>query len=169
MADTVDTAQVSRDATRDTYDKVSLARNFQGVIHDIRSRRLQIEDEWLKSHDAWIGVQTYSFYESEFKHFIPAFRRTVERTVNRTCEQLMPHHEFYQVYPGNERDEQADQDMISLHRYMDWLLNDWIKIRRVAKQLIRTFYLYSRCITKTTVKVYAIPSITEGVISGSIQ
>ena len=152
-----------------TVSREDLALRFQGVIHDVRSRRLQMEDEWLKSHDAWIGVQTYSYYESEFKHFIPAFRRTIEKTVNRLTDQLIPHREFYQVFPGNEADDQADRDMISVHRYMDWLLNDWIKIRKVVKQAERTFLLYSRCILKNTVKVYNIPQIREGAITGSIQ
>lgn len=152
-----------------TTDKESLARRFASTIPDIRSRRLQIEDEWLKSHDAWIGVQTYSFYESEFKHFIPAFRRTVEKTVTRTIEQLMPHHEFYQIYPGNEMDTQADQAMVPTHRYMDWLLLEWIKIRGVTKQAVRCFYLYSRCILKNTVRVYDMPKITRGKVTGSIK
>lgn len=159
----------SRSAGESKVDRVDLARRLQGVIHDVRSRRLQMEDEWLKAHDAWIGVQTYTFYESEFKHFIPAFRRTIERTVNRTVDQLMPHAEFYQIYPGNERDTQADEAMIATHRYMDWLLSDWVKIRKVAKQLARSYYLYSRCITKNTVRVYDMPQIQEGRIQGRIQ
>ena len=169
-------SQVAATATRESHsagetkvDREDLARRLQGVVHDVRSRRLQIEDEWLKAHDAWIGVQTYSFYESEFKHFIPAFRRTIEKTVVRTVEQLMPHHEFYQVYPGDDKDEQGDTDMLSVHRYMDWLLNDWIKIRKMSKQLVRTYYLYSRCISKSTVKVYDMPQMKEGRITGSIK
>jgi len=150
-------------------EREALAQRFQGVINDVRSRRLFMEDEWLKAHDAWIGVQTYTFYESEFKHFIPAFRRTIERTVSRTMQQLMPHYEFYQMFPGDEADAQADIDMKPVHRYMDWLLLDFVKIRKVARQLVRTFYLYSRCITKTTVRVIDIPKITEGKVTGSVQ
>lgn len=150
-------------------EREALAMRFQGVINDVRSRRLQMEDEWLKAHDAWIGVQTYTFYESEFKHFIPAFRRTIERTISRTMQQLMPHYEFYQIFPGDETDAQADVAMKSVHRYMDWLLLDFIKIRKVARQLVRTFYLYSRCISKTTVRVIDTPRIAMGKIIGSIQ
>ena len=150
-------------------DRDDLARRFAATTDEVRSRRLQIEDEWLKAHDAWIGVQTYSFYESEFKHFIPAFRRTIEKTVTRQIAQLMPHHEFFQIYPGDEMDVMADKEMTSIHRYMDWLLTDHIKIRRVAKQLVRTFDLYSRCITKSTVKVYDMPRMRQGKIVGSVQ
>jgi hypothetical protein len=128
-----------------------------------------MEAEWLKAHDAWIGVQTYSYYESEFKHFIPAFRRTIERTVSRTMSQLMPHYEFYNIFPGDETDAKADEGMIAVHRYMDWLLLDWVKIRKIVRQCIRTFYLYSRCIIKNSVRVYDIPQLKEGRITGSIK
>ena len=150
-------------------DKESLAKRFSSILPDVRSRRLQIEDEWLKSHDAWMGIQTYSYYESEFKHFIPAFRRTIEKTVVRTIEQLIPHHEFYQIYPGDEMDAKQDQAMVPTHRYMDWLLLDWIKIRGVVKQMVRCFYLYSRCIVKNTVRVYDIPKLRRGKVQGSVQ
>lgn len=153
----------------ETFDREEVTRQFVGIIPDIRQRRIIIEQEWLKADDAWLGVQTYSYYESEFKHFIPAFRRTVEKQVVRTVEQLMPHHEFFQIYPGNETDVKADEQMIPTHRYMDWLVNDWIKIRKIVKQCVRTFYLFSRCITKNTVRVYDIPPLTEGRIRGPIQ
>ena len=149
--------------------RAGLVQRFTSLIHDVRSRRIQMEDEWLKAHDAWIGVQTYSYYESEFKHFIPAFRRTIERTVSRTMLQLMPHYEFYNIFPGDERDVEGDQAMLAVHRYMDWLLLDWIKIRKMVRQAIRTFYLYSRCIVKNTVQVFDIPQVTEGRITGSIK
>lgn len=153
----------------DEIDREDLARRFAATMDEVRIRRLQVEDEWLKAHDAWIGVQTYSYYQSEFKHFIPAFRRTVEKMVTRQVAQLMPHHEFYQIFPGDELDVAADQEMTSIHRYMDWLLTDHIKIRRVAKQLVRTFDLYSRCIAKSTIKVYDMPSMRHGRIMGTVQ
>ena len=150
-------------------DRADLARRFTATTDDVRARRLQIEDEWLKAHDAWIGVQTYSYYESEFKHFIPAFRRTIEKTITRQIAQLMPHHEFFQIFPGDEMDAAQDKAMVAIHRYMDWLLTDHIKIRKVAKQLIRTFDLYSRCIAKSTVKVYDMPQMRQGKIVGTVQ
>lgn len=153
----------------ETYNREEVTRQFVGIIPEIRQRRVMIEQEWLKADDAWLGIQTYSYYESEFKHFIPAFRRTIEKQLVRTVEQLMPHHEFFQMYPGNELDVAADEQMIPTHRYMDWLVNDWIKIRKVVKQCVRTFYLFSRCITKNTVRVYDLPEIKEGKIKGPIQ
>lgn len=150
-------------------DREDLARRFAATTDDVRARRLQIEDEWLKAHDAWIGVQTYSFYESEFKHFIPAFRRTIEKQVTRMTMQLMPHHEFYQIYPGDETDAEQDKEMVGIHRFMDWLLTDHIKIRKVAKQLVRTFCLYSRCISKNTVRVYDMPKMSQGRTTGTVQ
>ena len=159
----------TEERAENTIDREDLARRFTATTDDVRARRLPIEDEWLKSHDAWIGVQTYTFYQSEFRHFIPTFRRTVEKMVTRQVAQLMPHHEFYQIFPGDEADIEADMEMTKIHRFMDWLLTDHIKIRKVAKQLVRTFDLYSRCITKSTIRVYDMPKMRHGRVTGTVQ
>jgi hypothetical protein len=156
-------------SSKDGDPRHELAEKIRPVLQDVRSRRLLIENEWLKSHDSWIGVQPYTFYESEFRHFIPAMRRTIEKTVVRVVDQLMPHHEFYNIFPGDEKDVTADFAMVSLHRYMDWLLLDWLKIRRVIKQLVRTYLLYSRCIAKNTIRLYDIPQVEYGQVKGTIR
>ena len=155
--------------TEKEIDRKELAVKFKSVIAEIRGRRQAVDEENLKAHAAWIGVQTYSYYESEFKHFIPAFRRTIEKTVTRVMEQLMPHAEFYNIFPGSEMDDTSDAGLVPTHRYMDWLLTDHIKIRRVVKQLVRTYLLYARCIVKNTIRLYDFPKMKMGKVEGSIR
>lgn len=149
--------------------KEELRDKLAPLVELIRKRRQIVDDQWLKSHHAWMGVQTYSYYKSEFNHFIPAYRRVIERYVARVVQQLMPHHEFFNAFPGNERDLAADTHGDATQRYMSWLLNDHIKVRRVVEQLVRTRLLYSRCITKNTVQKIQVPTVEYGRFVGSVK
>lgn len=150
--------------------KAALAQSVGPIIVQIRNRRqVSIEDQWLRAHHVWHGVQSYTYYNSEFQHFVPAFRRSIERQVTRIVQQLIPSPQFFQVFPGNELDLQAGDRAQSNHRYMEWLLEHRVKVRRYVEQLARTFLLYTRCVSKTSVEIVDVPNIQFGRFVGSLR
>jgi hypothetical protein len=127
---------------------------FGPLITDIRSRRLPQDQQWLLYHAAWRGKNTRSFFRSDmFNHFIPAGRKSVEKYVTRAAQMLIPSPEFFEVYPGNEFDDQAGKAAESVRAFHSFLWTKRIKPYPFVRQLLRSYCIYSRAIAKSFVRV----------------
>ncbi|KKK91109.1 hypothetical protein LCGC14_2716270, partial [marine sediment metagenome] len=85
--------------------------------------------------------------------FIPAARRVVERFVTRGTQMLLPSSEFFEVYPGDEMDDDAGKRAEATRAYLVYLFRKKMRTYSLVKQLLRCFLLYSRAIVKTGVRV----------------
>src|SRR5882724_11744718 len=86
-----------------TQARKNVLNALEPRLIDVRSRRRTIDEEDLRNHAAWRGIRTRFFYDSDnFKHYIPAARRAIERFVSRAVQMLMPTERFFEVYPGDE-------------------------------------------------------------------
>lgn len=137
-----------------TQDDTELARQLDSIIPNIRDRRRTVVEEWLQIHEAFKGIKTRSFFQSEiFNHKIPYFRRSVERFTVRLAQMVLPNSEFFEVTPSDEFDDEAGKNSDSVMHYELYLLKKKIRTYAVVKQLARTWALYGRSILKTGVKV----------------
>ncbi|KKL74213.1 hypothetical protein LCGC14_2067130, partial [marine sediment metagenome] len=135
-------------------EKDTLLKTLEGHIPNIRDRRKTITHRMELNHAAWRGTHTRSFFKSDtFAHFIPAARRVVERFVTRGTQMLLPSSEFFEVYPGDELDDDAGKRAESTRAYLVYLFRKKLRTYSLVKQLLRCFLLYSRAIIKTGVRV----------------
>jgi hypothetical protein len=88
-----------------------------------------------------------------FNHFVPAGRKSVEKYVTRAAQMLVPSPEFFEVYPGNEYDDQAGRSAESVRAYHSFLWTKRIKPYPFVRQLLRSYAIYSRAIAKSYVRV----------------
>lgn len=137
-------------------DSQKLAQELEGLIPNIRERRKPIIEKWLNIHGAWKGSYTRAFFKSDtFKHYIPYFRRAIERFVVRGAQMLLPSNEFFEVFPTREYEEDPEStgQAESVQAYLLFLLRKKIRIYSIAKQLLRSLALYGRAILRTGVKI----------------
>ena len=135
-------------------EKDTLLKTLEGHIPNIRDRRKTVTRRMELNHAAWRGTHTRSFFKSDtFAHFIPAARRVVERFVTRGTQMLLPSSEFFEVYPGDELDDDAGKRAESTRAYLVYLFRKKLRTYSLVKQLLRCFLLYSRAIVKTGVRV----------------
>lgn len=140
-------------ATDQTGDKRDALKIYESMIIDVRSRRLPIDDLWLRFHAAYLAQATRQQYNGVFTHYIPAARRALNRAVTRLVEMLTPSNQFFEVYPLDEYGEQAGQKAESVWRFLLYLTTKKIAMGSLLRQLGRTFYLYARCISKFGVRL----------------
>ena len=70
--------------------------DLSSLLDTVRSRRQTTENEWLDAHSAWRGKYTKSFYKSEtFNHYVPLFRRAIERYAVRGAQMVLPSDTFF--------------------------------------------------------------------------
>ncbi|KKL54295.1 hypothetical protein LCGC14_2266860, partial [marine sediment metagenome] len=135
-------------------DKEELLKVLEGQVPAIRNRRETITRRMELNHAAWRGTHTRSFFKSDtFAHFIPAARRVVERFVTRGTQMLLPSSEFFEVYPGDELDDEAGKRAESTRAYLVYLFRKKLRTYSLVKQLLRCFLLYSRAVVKTGVRI----------------
>lgn len=135
-------------------DKTKLADELQARVSKLHSRRATQEENWLLNHSAWRGKYTRSFFHSTtFNHYIPAFRRAIERFAIRGAQMVIPSQDFFEVFPANEVDDESAKRASSVYVFERYLLTKRIRIYSIVKQLFRTYALYGRAILKNSVKV----------------
>lgn len=135
-------------------EKDELTDMLSASVPNIRNRRKTITQAMQLKHDAWRGTHTRSFFKSTtFGHFIPAARRVVERFVTRGTQMLIPSSEFFEVYPGDELDDDSGKRAESTRAYLLFLFRKKLRVYSLVKQLLRCFLLYSRAIVKTGVRI----------------
>ncbi len=135
-------------------DDKQLAQDLEGIIPNIRDRRKQVIEDWLRIHDAWKAKQNRSFFHSEvFNHYVPYFRRSIERFTVRGAQMVLPTSEYFEVFPVDEFDDDTGKQAEAVQQYLLYLMRQKIRMYSVVKQLFRTWGLYGRSILKTGVKV----------------
>src|SRR5262245_47648166 len=131
-----------------------LVERLEPVICRVRDRRDPIETRWLAGYSAWRGQRTRWFYNSDqFRHYIPAARRAVERTTVRLRQMLCPDNDFFEVYPGDIFDTMNSTSADSVSAWMLYLLEQRIRIRGIVGQLARSAVMYGRAVTKACIDV----------------
>ncbi len=146
---------VQTPATDQPKDRREALRVLESFILDVRSRRLPIDEQWLRFHAAFLAQHVKQQYNGTFNHYIPAARRALNRAVTRLVEMLTPSNAFFEVYPLDEYGEQAGVKAEAVWRYLLYLTTKKIRMGSILRQLGRTFYLYGRCITKIGVRLEA--------------
>jgi hypothetical protein len=135
-------------------DDKTLVQELEGLIPNVRDRRKTVVEDWLRIHQAWKGTYNRSFFHSEvFNHYVPYFRRSVERFTVRGAQMVLPTNEFFEVFPVDEGDDEAGKQAESVMQYLLYVMRTRIRMYSVVKQLYRTWALYGRSILKTGVKV----------------
>lgn len=138
----------------DLDKREAAVKDLESLIPTIRGRRKTIEQIWLNIHAAWKGTFTKSFFKSEvFAHYVPIFRKNIEKRAVRGAQMLLPTNEFFEVYPTDELSEANSKEASSVFSYLQWLVRTKIRSYSMAKQLFRCWDLYGRAITKTGVAV----------------
>lgn len=128
--------------------------DLTSLLDTVRSRRQTTENEWLDAHSAWRGKHTKSFYKSEtFNHYVPLFRRAIERYAKRGAQMVVPSDTFFEVYPAGEMEEELGKNAESVLLFLSYWARKRIRVYSLAKQWFRTFSLYGRAISKTSVMV----------------
>ena len=103
----------------DTKDVEKLADDLASLIPAIRDRRKQQVEQWLLNHTAWRAKDARSFFRSEiFNHYVPAFRRAVEKFVVRGAQMLMPNNEFFEVFPADELNDKTGKKAEGVMAYL---------------------------------------------------
>ncbi len=148
------THEITLRNVKDDAGKKAVGDQLNALVTRIRNRRLFQVEVWLKNYAAWRGTYTRSFYRSDvFNHYVPAFRKTVEKFVINTAQMVVPTNEFFEVFPLDTLDEETGKAAESVNQYMLYLMRKRIKIYTLVKELVRTYSLYGRAITKQHVKV----------------
>lgn len=130
------------------------ADGLNPTLVDLRSRRQPIEQRWLLNHSAWRGQHTRAFFKSDlFNHYIPAARRAIERAVKRGAQMLVPSAEFFEVFPGDEYDDQSGENAESVRAFQMYVWTKRIKPYPMARQLLRSYFTYGRAIGKAGLEV----------------
>ena len=131
-----------------------LLRRLEPVITQVRQRHQTVEQGWLANHAAWRAVRTRFYYNSPtFKHYIPAARRAIERSVVRIRQMLVPENDFFEVYPGDVFDMANSVAADAVSSYMAYLFEQRIRIKAMVSQLARCLLLYGRAVTKASIEV----------------
>jgi hypothetical protein len=131
-----------------------LLKRLEPVIVQVRQRRQPVERTWLSNHAAWRAIRTRYYYNSDsFKHYIPAARRAIERSVVRMRQMLVPENDFFEVYPGDIFDMASGVAADAVSSYMAYLFEQRIRIKAIVSQLSRCLLLYGRAITKASVEL----------------
>lgn len=139
----------------DPNNEKALVDALTGLLPVIRTRRQTIIEEWLQVHEAWKGKFSRTFFKSEmFNHYIPYFRRSIERMTKRGAQMVLPTTEFFEVYPLDEFDDEAGKNTENVMQYMLWLVRKKLRMYSVVKQLFRTHALYGRAILRPGVRVF---------------
>lgn len=138
--------------------KLKLQDELSARITRLRDRRSWIDDRYIRNHGAWQGTKMRSFYRSDtFNHFIPALRRAVERNVIRGAQMIVPSSQFFEVYPVGEtttpEDDERGDRAESVVQYLLYIFRKRIRPYSLAKQLLRSFYLFGRAIAKPGVRI----------------
>src|SRR6185436_15458237 len=147
---------VAAPAQDQSKDKQDAVRVFESMIIDVRSRRLPIDELWLRFHSAFLAQPTRQQYNGVFTHYIPAARRALNRAVTRLVEMLTPSNAFFEVYPMDEYGEQAGVKAEAVWRYLLYLTTKKIRMGSLLRQLGRTLYLYGRCVSKFGVRLESV-------------
>ena len=138
----------------ETDSKEELEQQLSAVINRMRSRAEPRLKRWLEIHGAWKGDKTKQFFKSTtFNHYIPYFRRSIERFVKRAAQMVLPSAEYFEVMPSDTMGDEADIRAESVHNYLLYLMRKRIRIYSLAKQWFRTFGLYGEAIAKTSIVV----------------
>ena len=139
----------------DEETKRNIAEQLGAMCVNVRQRRQPREERWLNNHACWRGERNdrAMFHSDTFKHYIPVVRRAIERAVVRGVQMLVPSPTFFEVYPGHEYDTMQGLGADSVRAYMQFLLTNKIKIKRITGQLFRCLALYHRAIVKNTLTV----------------
>lgn len=139
---------------KDPAKMKELGDNLNSLAHRLRVRRLFQIEVWLKNYSAWRATYTRSFYRSDtFNHYVPQFRRTIEKFVTNGAQILMPSNDFFEVFPLDVDDPESGKRAESVMSYLSYLLRKRVRMYPVVKQLLRTYALYGRSIVKTSVRV----------------
>lgn len=135
-------------------DRVKLREVLEARVLLLYQRRTQQEEVWLLNHSAWRGKFTRSFFHSEtFNHYIPHFRRAIEKFAVRGAQMVMPDQDFFEVFPADEVDDDQAKRASSVYAYERFLFTKKIRTYALVKQLFRTYALYGRAITKASIRV----------------
>lgn len=129
-----------------------LKNNLCDQIVGIRQRRLTVEQNWLRSHRAYMGLHLDSRYTGDKRSMynIPAARRAAERTIVRAVKLVTPNVKWFEISPmGNV----PQTKLSNVDNFMRYILNKRIKSRANISQLMRCLLLYGMCILKTSIKV----------------
>src|SRR3990167_10301155 len=87
----------------DLSNRTKACDDLSSLLTTIRNRRQLKEQTWLDIHSAWRGKYTKSFYKSEvFNHYVPIFRKNIEKRAVRGAQMLIPTNEFFEVFPADE-------------------------------------------------------------------
>ncbi len=145
--------ETSQSAKSVSYaDQPDEASQLSAILIDIRSRRKPQDELCLIYHAAYRGRHMRAFFQSEvFRHYIAAARPAIERFTTRAAQRLIPSADCCEVFPGegNPEDTQAE----SVRAYMQYVWTKKIHAYPYVRQLLRTYALYGRCISKTGVRV----------------
>lgn len=132
-----------------------LTKKLQEVIVEVRHRRRPVEQEWLHIHSMWHNKHSRPQYRSKtFSYYIAMGRRTIERSVVRTKQIILPTPAFFEVRAVDDFDAEASQRAASVHAYLDYYMRKRVKVHRYASELVRHLLLYGLACSKTTVEVY---------------
>ena len=140
-------------------DKEKLKDDLAARIPKIRTRREAVLDErWRKNHGAWLGTSTRSFFRSDtFNHFVPALRKAIERSVVRGAQMMVPSSQFFEVYPVGEGTDEDDDERgkraESVVQFFLYLFRKRIRPYSIAKQLLRSYFLFGRAVAKPGLKI----------------
>jgi hypothetical protein len=135
-------------------DDKALVQDLDSIIPNIRERRRTIIEDWLRIHSAWKGAYSRSFFHSEvFNHYIPYFRRSIERFTVRGAQMVLPTTEFFEVFPVDEFADEDGKQADSVMQYMLYVIRNKMRMYSMTKQLFRTYSLYGRAILKPGVRV----------------
>ena len=138
----------------DLDNRVKAAEDLSGLLPTIRSRRKTREQTWLDIHAAWQGKYTKSFFQSEtFNHYVPIFRKNIEKRAVRGAQMLIPSNEFFEVFPADELSDQTGKEAGAVYSYLSYIVRTKLRPYSLAKQLFRSLDLYGRATTKAGIRV----------------
>lgn len=138
----------------DLDNRTKAVEDLSSLLETVRGRRQTTETEWLEAHAAWRAKYTKSFYKSDtFNHYVPLFRRAIERFAVRGAQMVIPSDTFFEVYPSGEMQEELGKNAESVLLYLTYWARKKIRVYSLVKQWFRTLALYGRAISKTSVQV----------------
>jgi hypothetical protein len=122
----------------------------------IRDRRRLVEQKWLQSRRAWMGVHLNAHVTttdtSPANYSIPAARRVAERTIVRVVKLLTPSVKWFEVSPSAGSNVPLEK-VSNVDSYMSYVMKKKIKSRSNISQLARCMVLYGMPILKTSIAV----------------
>src|SRR3990167_2613665 len=138
----------------DLSNRTKACDDLSSLLTTIRNRRQLKEQTWLDIHSAWQGTYTKSFFKSEvFNHYVPIFRKNIEKRAVRGAQMVIPTNEFFEVFPADELSDRGGKEASSIYSYLAHIVRTKLRPYSLAKQLFRCIDLYGRAAIKTGVQV----------------